>query len=68
MIASTLHTTIGHLNFCDAGVFFRKHTKEAADALGLVGWCQNTAKGTVIGEAQGSDANIANLYVTPHAP
>jgi len=43
------------------GVFFRKYTKITADSLKLVGWCQNTADGTVIGEAQGLDANIQKL-------
>eukprot|EP00953_Heterococcus_sp_UTEX-ZZ885_P003085 2202-Heterococcus_DN1.PRE.2 len=35
------------------GVFFRACTKEKADKLGVVGWCQNTAHGTVKGSAQG---------------
>lgn len=36
------------------GVFFRKYTKKKADLLNLKGWCKNTARGTVQGEAVGS--------------
>lgn len=36
------------------GVFFRKYTKKKADALHLIGWCENTPTGTVSGEASGS--------------
>ena len=35
------------------GVFFRQHTKEKANALGVVGWVQNTPRDTVTGEVQG---------------
>ncbi len=31
------------------GVYFRKHTKEMADKLNLVGFVQNTSEGTVKG-------------------
>lgn len=31
-------------------VFFRKHTKNKADELGLVGWVKNTKQDTVIGQ------------------
>lgn len=34
-------------------VYFRKHTQEEALRLGLVGWVQNTPKGTVVGEVEG---------------
>ena len=43
------------------GVFFRKCTKRKADELGLVGWVQNTARKTVIGEAQGTSDKIESL-------
>ena len=35
------------------GVFFRKHTKKTADALGLSGWVMNTKHKTVVGVADG---------------
>lgn len=38
------------------GVSFRRHTRDAAAELGLVGWVQNTPVGTVIGEVAGGDA------------
>ena len=43
------------------GVFFRKHTKRFADANGLRGWCKNTASGTVVGQAEGDAAAIADF-------
>lgn len=43
------------------GVFFRKFTVEKAKALGLKGWVANTARGTVRGEAEGSDDAVAAL-------
>ncbi|KAH6601526.1 hypothetical protein BASA50_001564 [Batrachochytrium salamandrivorans] len=43
------------------GVFFRKYTKEYADALGLVGWVRNTSTGTVVGTAQGPNESIDQL-------
>jgi len=43
------------------GVYFRKHTKETADNLGIVGWVTNTERGTVVGEAVGDDSNIKKL-------
>ncbi|KAH6597596.1 hypothetical protein BASA61_003096 [Batrachochytrium salamandrivorans] len=45
------------------GVFFRKYTKEYADALGLVGWVRNTSTGTVVGTAQGPNESIDQLQV-----
>ena len=43
------------------GVFFRKYTKQAADALGVVGWVQNDAADTdrVVGVAEGSAAAVS---------
>ena len=39
------------------GVNFRAYTKAQAKSLGVVGWCANTSRGTVVGEIQGdSDA------------
>ena len=43
------------------GVFFRNCTKNAANKLGLVGWVQNTPRGTVIGEAQGDSQQIESM-------
>jgi acylphosphatase len=45
------------------GVFFRKHTKKCADALGLAGWVRNTDRGTVVGEAEGPAAAMAEFRV-----
>ena len=36
------------------GVYFRAYTQKQAKKLGLVGWCMNTERGTVIGEIQGA--------------
>mmetsp|Transcript_19093 Transcript_19093/g.48172 ORF Transcript_19093/g.48172 Transcript_19093/m.48172 type:complete len:213 (-) Transcript_19093:157-795(-) len=35
------------------GVYFRNHTKQYADKLGIVGWIMNTDRGTVAGVVQG---------------
>lgn len=43
------------------GVYFRAHTVDRADALGLVGWVRNTARGTVEGAVQGERAALAAL-------
>ena len=43
------------------GVYFRKHTKKKADALGIKGWVQNTAESTVIGELQGQAGDVQKL-------
>ena len=37
------------------GVFFRKYTQKKGEALGIRGWCENTASGTVRGEAFSDD-------------
>ena len=34
------------------GVWFRRSTREKADELACFGWVQNTARGTVVGEAR----------------
>lgn len=44
-------------------VYFRKHTKKAALALGLVGWVMNTSDGTVIGQAFGDAKSIERMKV-----
>ena len=41
------------------GVWFRKYTKKKADLLKIRGWVQNTAKGTVVGEACGNSDSLA---------
>mmetsp|Transcript_47092 Transcript_47092/g.120126 ORF Transcript_47092/g.120126 Transcript_47092/m.120126 type:complete len:101 (+) Transcript_47092:296-598(+) len=43
------------------GVSFRKYTERKAKELGLVGWVMNTEAGTVVGEAQGPAAQLAQL-------
>ncbi|KAK8809951.1 hypothetical protein WA538_003503, partial [Blastocystis sp. DL] len=43
------------------GVYFRKYTQLRGTELGLVGWCMNTAKGTVTGIMQGSEDKIAEM-------
>ena len=43
------------------GVFFRAHTVDRARSLGLVGWCANTARRTVVGEVQGPAESIAEM-------
>ena len=43
------------------GVFFRKHTKDFADALKLRGFVKNTPSGTVVGEAQGPLPDLEQL-------
>lgn len=42
-------------------VFFRKHTHEIAQSLGLVGWVMNTELGTVVGEVEGPLSKMAEL-------
>ncbi len=43
------------------GVSFRKHTQDTATKYGLVGWVQNTRKGTVIGTVQGPEKNVEKM-------
>ncbi|XP_072193350.1 acylphosphatase-1 [Excalfactoria chinensis] len=43
------------------GVFFRKYTQSEAKRLGLVGWVQNTSRGTVQGQAQGPADRVREL-------
>lgn len=43
------------------GVFFRVSTKEQADRLELTGWVKNERDGSVLIEAEGSDAQVDKL-------
>lgn len=43
------------------GVFFRKHTVDKARALGLKGWVANSARGTVVGVAEGGGESVDAL-------
>ncbi|XP_004698775.1 acylphosphatase-1 [Echinops telfairi] len=40
------------------GVFFRKYTQAEGRKLGLVGWVQNTGRGTVQGQLQGPTSKV----------
>ena len=42
-------------------VFFRKFTTQYAVKIGVVGWVMNTSKGTVVGVAQGTEKQIAQM-------
>ena len=42
-------------------MFFRKHTQQEAVKLGIFGFVQNEADGTVTGEAEGRMENIVNF-------
>ncbi len=44
-----------------AQVFFRKHTQAEAQRLGLHGWCENTARGTVQGELEGPPEEVRQM-------
>ena len=46
------------------GVYFRAHTAEQAQRLGLVGWCRNTKAATVEGEVQGKAEQVATMKVS----
>lgn len=43
------------------GVWFRKHTKMAADRLGVSGMVQNTRRGTVLAVAEGPREAVGGL-------
>ena len=43
------------------GVFFRKYTQKKAQELRIGGWVMNTAQGTVIGQAEGGNAELRRL-------
>uniref|UniRef100_A0A1A9WFP8 acylphosphatase n=1 Tax=Glossina brevipalpis TaxID=37001 RepID=A0A1A9WFP8_9MUSC len=40
----------------------RKHTVQQAKKLGLRGWCMNTRKGTVIGQLEGAQTQISEIF------
>lgn len=40
------------------GVFFRKNTRKQARSHGVVGWVENTPRGTVTGVLQGDTAKV----------
>ena len=42
-------------------VFFRKYTEDKAKSLGIVGWVENTKRGTVLGKAQGPKDAVAEF-------
>lgn len=48
------------------GVFFRAHTKEMADALGITGWVRNEPDGSVLIHAEGKAAALARLLTWCH--
>ncbi|XP_069885952.1 acylphosphatase-1 isoform X1 [Dipodomys merriami] len=43
------------------GVFFRKYTQAEGKKLGLVGWVQNTDRGTVQGQLQGPISKVRHM-------
>ncbi|XP_042636952.1 acylphosphatase-1 [Orycteropus afer afer] len=43
------------------GVFFRKYTQAEGKKLGLVGWVQNTDRGTVRGQLQGPTSKVRHM-------
>ncbi|XP_003472474.2 acylphosphatase-1 isoform X1 [Cavia porcellus] len=43
------------------GVFFRKYTQAEGKKLGLVGWVQNTDRGTVQGQLQGPKSKVRHM-------
>ncbi|MBN2096693.1 acylphosphatase [Candidatus Peregrinibacteria bacterium] len=43
------------------GVFFRAHTQEKAEELGVKGWVANEADGTVSVVAEGPENKVNNL-------
>ncbi|CAG7725437.1 unnamed protein product [Allacma fusca] len=43
------------------GVFFRKYTKAKGSMLNLRGWCENTERGTVIGQIEGPREKVAEM-------
>jgi acylphosphatase len=42
-------------------VCFRKYASEQAQLLSLVGWIENQSDQTVMGQAQGSEENVAKF-------
>ena len=48
------------------GVFFRAHTRQEAQRLGLVGWVRNRADGSVEAVAEGSEDALRQLAAWCH--
>lgn len=44
-------------------MFFRKYTADEAERLGIVGYVCNTERGTVEGDAQGLEDELADFKV-----
>ncbi len=42
-------------------VFFRKFTEDQAKKLGITGWCENTATGSVQGEIEGVEPQFSHM-------
>lgn len=45
------------------GVFFRAHTKQFAESLGLTGWVQNEDDGGVMIIAEGPEEKLRELFL-----
>ncbi|EFQ99059.1 acylphosphatase [Nannizzia gypsea CBS 118893] len=43
------------------GVCFRDFTQKRANSYGVTGWCRNTTRGSVQGEAQGEEEPLSKL-------
>lgn len=43
------------------GVFFRASTQEQAEALGVMGWCQNEPDGTVLIHVEGEEDSVDGM-------
>jgi len=48
------------------GVFFRAHTVEKADELGLTGWVKNTPDGTVEAVFEGEEGAVDEMLTWCH--
>ena len=48
-----------HISGKVQGVWFRKYTKDKADELGIKGFVQNLADGSVYAEAEGNEEQLA---------
>jgi acylphosphatase len=48
------------------GVFFRKHTKDKADELGVHGWVKNEDDGSVSAYAEGSEEQLKSFIQYCH--
>ncbi|MDH3347389.1 MAG: acylphosphatase [Desulfobulbaceae bacterium] len=48
------------------GVFFRDHTREEAEKLGLTGWVRNLPDGTVEAEIEGNEQPVRTMITWLH--